>query len=236
MRDISDLTIEESIDFMFLTETWLTKADEKTGRINELKPAGFSVRSYPRKNRTGGGVAILYRNTYEKYITRFHEFDFKSFQAAQICLNISNTPISFICVYRPTKSKINVCTDTEYVNELGEMLDTVNIDHKHVIVLGDLNIHFDVTTNTVTNKVLSLLDRHNMHQYITGPTHIKGHTLDVIIGCATGNLITSTCVMEKHISDHSFIVGELSIAKKRDFKKTVTSRDIKRVDQCCADY
>ena len=105
MRGIADITFEESVDFMFLTETWLTKNDEKTGRINELKPPGYSVLSYPRKNRTGGGVAILYRNAYLKFITRIHEFDFKSFQAAQICLNISNTNISFVCMYTPTKSK-----------------------------------------------------------------------------------------------------------------------------------
>ena len=108
---------------MFLTETWLNKDDETPG-INEMKPPGFSVRSFPRKKSKGsgvdvvykgGGMDVVYRTTYD--ITWFREFECQSFHSFQLCLTISNTPISFICVYRHTKSKM-VCTDTDNISEL----------------------------------------------------------------------------------------------------------------------
>ena len=64
---------------MFLTETWLNKDDETPG-INEMKPPGFSVRSFPRKNSKGGGVDVVYKTTYEITRGRFYE-------AAKLAIN-----------------------------------------------------------------------------------------------------------------------------------------------------
>ena len=50
MGDIKDTVVEENIDMMFLTETWLFKSDVKSGLVNNMKPPGYDIRSFPRKH------------------------------------------------------------------------------------------------------------------------------------------------------------------------------------------
>ena len=48
--------------------------------------------------------------------------------------------------------------------------------------LGDFNVHID-TENDVKAKALKrLLDEFGLYQYITFPTHVKGRTLNLVIG------------------------------------------------------
>ena len=206
MLEIRDVTEEENIDIMFLTKTWLRTQDEKLGHTNRLKPPGYCVRSFPRKFRSGGGIAVIIRNVYMKYIVKIHELNFKSFEAIQLCLNMSNTNISIVCVYRPTKSKKNKCTDSEYFDELGVLIDTQCVEHKNVILVGDLNIHYDDVSESLTRKTKALLSDHDLHQLVKEPTHEKGHTLDLIIGPINDSIIRSHTVHDKHISDHKLIV------------------------------
>ena len=173
MFEIRDATQEENIDIMFLTETWLRVEDEKSGRINSLKPPGYSVRSFPRKNRIGGGIALIIRNVYLVHMDRIQELSFKSFQAILVCLNISNRNISIVCVYRPTKSKKNTCTDSEFMDELSVLIDTQCVKSKHVIFVGDFNIHYDVISDTVPDRLKRFYVSMNCVNSYTSPHRSK---------------------------------------------------------------
>ena len=55
---------------------------------------------------------------------------------------------------------------------------------------------------------MSLLDSFGMEQHADGPTHIRGHTLDLVISRATDNLVQS-CEVGSFVSDHNASVAAL---------------------------
>ena len=54
--------IEDKLDFLFITETWLKSPDDHV--ISDFLAAGsdFTIHQQPRAKRRGGGVAILSRS------------------------------------------------------------------------------------------------------------------------------------------------------------------------------
>ncbi|KAL8573533.1 hypothetical protein ACOMHN_047804 [Nucella lapillus] len=75
----------ENYDVIFLTETWLkTQGSEAT--IAELTPLDFLIKSMPRTTGTGGGVAVLYRNSLVSNIN-FVNLDspYRTFQNLRLC-------------------------------------------------------------------------------------------------------------------------------------------------------
>ena len=50
-----------------------------------------------------------------------------------------------------------------------------------IIVLGDCNIHVDKETDSKAIEIMNLLRTMDFIQNVTGPTHNRGHTLDLVI-------------------------------------------------------
>ena len=74
-----------------------------------------------------------------------------------------------------------------------------------------------------------LLNMHNLHQHVTGPTHYKNHTLDLIITRSDDNCVTSTAIKDR-ISDNYAVHCNLMCARQPPQKKTVPYRKLKNVD------
>ncbi len=74
-----------------------------------------------------------------------------------------------------------------------------------------------------------LLNTHDLHQHVTGPTHYKNHTLDLIITRSDDNCVTSTAI-EDRISDHYAVHCSLVCARPPPQKKTVQYRKLKGLD------
>ena len=55
---LSDLVTDHEIDSLLLTETWLKEQDDETQKP-EMTPAGYILKSFPRKDKCGGGLAFL---------------------------------------------------------------------------------------------------------------------------------------------------------------------------------
>ena len=54
----SDFVWSNDLDMVGVTETWLRPSDTQ-GLIDEITPAGFQLHHVPRRNKKGGGVAVL---------------------------------------------------------------------------------------------------------------------------------------------------------------------------------
>merc|ERR1712030_242557 len=77
------------------------------------------------------------------------------------------------------------------------------------ILCGDFNIHVDNPSDKTATEFLSLLDSMDLVQHVSGPTHNKGHTLDLVI---TKGLVTKiTSVIPPTISDHACILFSIEI-------------------------
>jgi hypothetical protein len=74
--------------------------------------------------------------------------------------------------------------------------------------VGDFNIHVDNPTNSMAGKFLSLLDSLGLAQLVRDPTHLDGHTLDLIISRVDDIMVTRCSVsdlIEDHFAVHFFV-------------------------------
>jgi len=84
-----------------------------------------------------------------------------------------------------------------------------------LIILSDLNVHIDDTSNPNTSKLLDVLATHNLVQHVTSPTHQLGHTLDVVI-TRTNRTVSVLPVDPPLLSDHTFVVAEIDCTPAQD--------------------
>ncbi|GFS01956.1 endonuclease domain of the non-LTR retrotransposon LINE-1 [Elysia marginata] len=57
--ELKDIVEEYDIDIMVITETWM-RAQGYDHYITQLTPPDYTFKSYPRKDRVGGGLGFLY--------------------------------------------------------------------------------------------------------------------------------------------------------------------------------
>ena len=65
--------------------------------------------------------------------------------------------------------------------DFSDYLETVILWKEQLVIVGDFNIHLDVLSNSDSTKFRDLLESFSLQQHVVGPTHIHGHTLDLII-------------------------------------------------------
>ena len=70
---INDLIYTHKLDFMLLTETWLEQANSFTTLI-ESAPPNFDFMSATRTNKRGGGIANIFKTSFQCKQTTFGNF------------------------------------------------------------------------------------------------------------------------------------------------------------------
>lgn len=68
-----------------------------------------------------------------------------------------------------------------FIEEIAEFLGEILTKYDHIILLGDLNIHVCCAANALAKDFLNLMSSLNFVQWVKGPTHCLGHTLDLIL-------------------------------------------------------
>lgn len=96
---INDFIIKHNLDFIFLTETWLSVNNSDTVLI-ESAPPGFIFINEARIHRKGGGVAILYKETLQCKKMSCGIFNSFEYVAAQLS---SPQRTILLTIYRPPK-------------------------------------------------------------------------------------------------------------------------------------
>ncbi len=215
---LSDIIIEEEIDLVCLTETWHKQCDGVL--FNELTPTGYGLLEIPRATGRGGGIIVLYNsyiNINPVVIPHFNSFE---------CLALSvSAPIStvIVTVYRPPKSK------GDFLTEFADLLSLVCVKFERILILGDFNIHIDKNDSTMTRDFLSLLDCFDLKQLVDCPTHIKGHTLDLVI--TNGTFLSQLSSSDFGLSDHLAILFNVDLSHlNMPLSRTVNYRKWKSID------
>jgi len=103
---------------------------------------------------------------------------------------------SFVVVYRPG----SVAASTTLFDEFGDLLDLVTT-YSSVVIMGDVNLHLDVSTDASISNFSSLLAANNLVQVVQSPTHTAGHLLDVVI-VDSDTTVTLVNVPPPVLSDH----------------------------------
>ena len=76
--------------------------------------------------------------------------------------------------------------------------------NEDIVIAGDLNLHME-TEALYATKFKELMSLHDLKQHIVDPTHVKGHTLDVVITPNKEPFIGDIGVTELHLSHHFLI-------------------------------
>ena len=116
-----------------------------------------------------------------------------------------------------------------------DFLDYVVVIPEEVVITGDLNFHIDDPRDTDAQKFLQILSEHGLLQHVSGPTHVHGHTLDVLITRENSSLllglpsIRDPCICNPS-SDHFAVFTPLNAAKLPKKRETVSFRKHKDID------
>ena len=99
-------------------------------------------------------------------------------------------------------------------NKLRSLLPTISKIFEHVIhtqlykylsdhnFRGDLNLHLDITTNPHTRQFTNLLACSGLKQHVNDPTHINGHTLDILITRDSSDVVSNVGVIDIGLSEN----------------------------------
>lgn len=213
---IHDIIIDKKLEFMCLTETWQAQQDFLS--LNHATPPGYVYIQKPRCQGRGGGLAVIYRSDIlvKELPTNSATFEYVHFVLA------GAAQLQVVLVYRPPKAS------NTFLSEFSELLTAVCPMSPYTIIMGDFNIHVDSSSCPFAAEFLSLLDCFNVSQHVQGPTHVKGHTLDLV--CTFGLTPVHLECLDLAVSDHHAVQFSVPMTQpKHRAKRTITFRNIRRV-------
>lgn len=78
--------------------------------------------------------------------------------------------------------------ETDLRNDFNlNFLESIVMTNKQLLIVGDFNIHTDILDYPDAIKFSDLMESFSLQQHVSGPTHIHGHMLDLIITRQTDN-------------------------------------------------
>ena len=98
-------------------------------------------------------------------------------------------------------------------------------------ITGDFNLHIDDPTDTYGCQFSDLLSSCGLVNHITFPTHLAGHTLDLVITRNNQEMNLRSIKPGYFLSDHCFVCVEIVIARPEVQNKTPSYRKIKSIDK-----
>ena len=225
--EVNEMIVERDLDVLCLTETWLREEgdDVSTG---EMTPPGFSFLHRPRVSGRGGGVALIFRQHLNVRLCKHRSFS--SFENIEVCITRGKQTIRLGCVYRPPPSAGNKLTTCDFIDEFGMFLSDDSIPAENVLVVGDFNFHMDKPNDPDTRRFVQLYNPLGFDQFVTEPTHVKGHILDIVL-CRARTLVTSVNVDNLCMSDHFLLTIGTDLSRPRVPRKVVKCRNVKGIDR-----
>ncbi len=209
---VNDLINDHNLDLLCLTETWL-KPDEYI-TLNESTPQDYSYKNEPRPKGKGGGVATIYSNILS--ISQRAGFKYNSFEVMVLRITLSRetrvsdkSPVMFVLatVYRPPGHH------TDFIKEFADFLSELVLAADKVLIVGDFNIHVDNEKDALGSAFIDILNSIGVRQHVSGPTHCRNHTLDLILSHGINVSGVEILQQSDDISDHYLVLCKLHIAK-----------------------
>ena len=137
--------------------------------------------------------------------------------------------IIFFCLHKHPPNRNNQLTDSSFFSEFSFLLDQCNTLSSRSIIIGDLNVLFDIPTNSLVLKINSLLNRYSFYKAVTVPTHRFGHTLDIVMFRPNDDVCSAT-VTQLLSSDHYCVVCDLSVIKPVNHAELTQSRNLRGIN------
>ncbi len=161
----------------------------------------------------GGGLATVHKNRFS-----IRTVNLRSPTSFEVLLFNVSCPNPFHCaiVYRPPG------TNGTFLSEFSDFLTSI-VHLERILLVGDFNIHINDSTNNFASNFLNLTDAFNLFQHVSGPTHSKSNTLDLVF--TLGLKVSSITTEQFPVTDHFCVLFNLTF--ESDFtpaKRVKTSR------------
>ena len=102
----------------------------------------------------------------------------------------------------------------QFCNELSDVLEEMVNIRGEMIMIGDYNIHMDITDDPNTIIFNDFLDSFNLYNHVNFPTHKSLHCFDLVITDTNWNFMHA--IKQGHmLSEHNFIDCSLHIEKPK---------------------
>ena len=222
---IHDLLDNDKWHIFILTESWLTPNDNFTLRL--ASPTNYSYHNVPRNTgKRGGGIAVLYRNDYELTVdVNDSVYSSTSFEFCFACVRCGNVGLNVVTIYRPPDQSIAI-----FFNEFSEFLEILVCRNQEFIIVGDFNLHLDVSENSATRRFIDLLNSFALKQFVQSETHSAGHMLDLFIARETLTEKLNVDVQDFAVSDHRAVTCTYDISLSRNICKLKNVRNYRAVN------
>ena len=133
--------------------------------------------------------------------------------------------IFLITIYRLQDKRISL-----FFEEFPNLLEEYTVLNDLFVISGDINIHME-SDEPSSKKMHDILDVFNLTQHVHEPTHIKGHTIDVVITSKQESLINNLKVTPFDLSHHFLVDFSFTTQVKCIPKlKSISFRPIRNVN------
>ena len=188
-------------DLMAFSETWPNSADENDPHIISLLPNGYSMQNVDRNSRKRcGGVALVYKQSISVKCKNVKKYD--RFKYMMFSLSLKHKSIAVVIFYKSPLSQDNDLTIVTFMSKFSKLLSQCVITTNELIIIRDINIHFDTSDSTHTLKFIELLQTNRLQKHVKDPTHYLGHALEVVISRDTSDVVCNVKVTDIGLSDN----------------------------------
>ena len=124
----------------------------------------------------------------------------------------------------------NEVTVSVLLREFSDYLESFVLSKEQILIAGDFNIHVDDIKNVDVVTFLDVLESFGLQQHVTQPTHVLGHTLDLIISWYSDNLLKAPPVTYFFVSDHTSLMCNVTLRVSYSTAKVINCRKLKQID------
>ena len=118
---------------------------------------------------------------------------------------------------------------SEFIDEFEDILETFVVLYEDFVIAGDVNIHVE-TDDGSAKRFKDLLESYDLRQHVTGPTHVMGHTIDVIMSPNKDLYVSNIDIRKIDLSHHFLIEFGVNVSPSECTTKSITYRAWKDID------
>ena len=225
--EFKDFAVDNNVDFMAITETWLKSDANNNNIIGELCPTGYKFLHQPRETGRGGGVGLLLEDIFIAQRNFTINGIYTTFEHINVSVKSSGCCLDIIVIYRPPSTCIN-----QFIDEFSILLEQVVLSSGYLLIVGDFNIHVDDLGNPESAKFLALIESFDLKQMVSSSTHIDGHSLDLVVVRKSEPLgpVVNIETIDPALSDHLAVKFKIPITKQPFKRKMIKYRNLKSLD------
>jgi hypothetical protein len=117
----------------------------------------------------------------------------------------------------------------QFLPDFSAFLEHLADSSGNLLIVGDFNIHVDVSSDPLVKKFNSISKMHRLRQHVLSSTHLGGHILDLVLSRESDNFVAD-CFVKGVISDHLAVNSVLRARRPIRPQRIITFRRLKSIE------